>query len=162
MPIQTWKVCEKDDRWYKVKECCLERTLKIDDDFTACPIADGDELFPNGIFEFNITKIMEYIQKNSDNIPLVEVAVSDFCKDFSSINDSYVDTVDIYKPVILAEISPGRYNLIDGNHRMEKARRLRINKIRAYKLDAVHHMKFLTSKKAYAIYVEYWNSKLKE
>ena len=105
---------------------------------------------------------MEYIQENSESIPLVEVAVSDFYKDFSSINESYSDTVDIYKPVILAEISPGRYNLIDGNHRIEKARRLKTNSIRAYKLDVVQHMRFLTSRKAYTIYVEYWNSKLKE
>ena len=140
----------------------MERTLKIDDNFTPCPVEDGDELFPNGIFVFNITKIMEYIQENSESIPLVEVAVSDFYKDFSSINESYLDTVDIYKPVILAEISPGRYNLIDGNHRIEKARRLKTNSIRAYKLDVVQHMRFLTSRKAYTIYVEYWNSKLKE
>jgi len=63
----------------------------------------------------------------------VEVAVEDFYKDFSSINESHVDSVDISLPVLLAEISPGRYNLIDGNHRMEKARRMGINCMPAYK-----------------------------
>ncbi len=140
----------------------MERLLKIDEDFTPCSVADGDELFPNGIFVFNITKIIEFIQKNSDCILCVEVAVSDFCRDFSSIDECHVETVDIFKPVILAEISPGIFNLIDGNHRMEKARRLGIKNIRAYKLDVAQHMKFLTSKKAYAIYVDYWNSKLKK
>jgi hypothetical protein len=136
--------------------------LKRDNNFTPCPVATGDELFPNGIFVFNITKIIEYINKNPDNITLEEVAVSDFFKGFSSINESYVDSVEISIPVILAEISPGRYNLIDGNHRMEKARRMGITKIRAYKLNVEQHMRFLTSKKAYVAYVEYWNSKLRE
>ena len=98
----------------------MERILKRDNDFSPCPVADGDELFPNGIFVFNITKIIEYIKENSDRITLEEVAVSDFFKGFSSIDESYVNSAEISKPVILAEISPGRYNLIDGNHRMEK------------------------------------------
>lgn len=90
----------------------------------------------------------EYIQKNPSSITLEDVAVSDFFKGFSSINESNVDSVDISKPVILAEISPGRYNLIDGNHRMEKARRMGINSIRAYKLNVEQHIRFLTSKKS--------------
>jgi hypothetical protein len=64
-------------------------------------------------------------------------------------------------PVILAEISPGHYNLIDGNHRMEKARRIGVGSILAYKLDVNQHLKFLTEKKAYLSYIEYWNGKCK-
>jgi len=133
----------------------------IDKDFIPCPVDDDDELYPNGIFEFNITKIIDYIQNNPDSITLEEVAVSNFFKDFSSINESHVDSVDIFKPVILVEISPGQYNLVDGNHRMEKARRMGLNNIRAYRLNVEQHMRFLTSKKAYEAYIEYWNSKLK-
>ena len=140
----------------------MERPLKIDNDFTPCPVAAGDELFPNGIFVFNITKIIEYIQKNPVGISLEEVAVSDFPKAFSSINEFHVDSVEISKPVILAEVSPGRYNLIDGHHRLEKARRMGINSIRAYKLNAEQHIRFLISEKAFVAYVGYWNSKLKE
>lgn len=135
--------------------------LKADKDFTPCPVAAGDELFPNGIFEFNVTKILEYIEENPDDITVEEVAVSDFFEGFSLINESHMDSVEISQPVILAEISPGQYNLIDGNHRMEKARRMGINNLMAYRLNVEQHMKFLTSKKAYVAYIEYWNSKLK-
>ena len=135
--------------------------MKIDGDFTPCPVCAGDELFPNGIFEFNITKIIEYIQRNPESVPLEQIAVKDFPAAFSSINEPHVDSVEVSKPVILAEISPERYNLIDGHHRMEKARRMGIESIRAYKLDAHQHIRFLTSEKAYVAYVEYWNSKLK-
>jgi len=41
----------------------MTKMLKIDNGFTPCPTESGDELFRNGIFEFNITKLLEYIQK---------------------------------------------------------------------------------------------------
>ena len=104
--------------------------------------------------------MLECIEKNPDGVTLEEVAVSDV-KSFSSINESHMDSVDISRPVILAEISPGRYNLIDGNHRIEKARRLGVMSILAYRLHVEQHIKFLTSKRAYLTYIEYWNSKLK-
>ncbi len=139
----------------------MKKLLKVDNDFTPCPADIGDELYPNGIFEFNITKILEHIQRTPDGITVEDVAVCDFPNDFSSINESHVDSTDISIPVILAEISPGRYNLIDGNHRMEKARRMGVKTLVAYKLNVEQHISFLTSKKAYLAYVEYWNSKLK-
>ncbi len=139
----------------------MAHPLKMNDNFIPCPVAVGDELYPNGIFVFNITKITEYIQESADRVALGKVAVSDFPKEFSFINEAYVDSVDISKPVVLAEISPGRYTLIDGHHRLEKARRMGINSVRAYKLGVEQHMRFLISKEAYLAYVGYWNSKLK-
>ena len=139
----------------------MAKMLRVENNFTPCPVATGDELFPNGIFVFNITKILEYIQKNPDSITLEEVAVSDFFEGFSSVNEAYMDSVEISQPVIVAEISPGLYNLIDGNHRMEKARRMEIKSLPAYKLNVDQHILFLTSTKAYVTYVEYWNSKVK-
>lgn len=141
-----------------MKDFCLAKILKVDNNFIPCPAAAGDELFPNGIFEFNITKILEYIQNKLYDVTPEEVAVSDFIASFSSINEAHMGSVVISQPVILAEISPGRYNLIDGNHRMEKARRMGITSIPAYKLNVEQHMRFLTSKKAYVAYIEYWNS----
>lgn len=144
-----------------LEELQLVKMLKVDNNFTPCPINNGDELFPNGIFEFNIARILEYIENNPNEVELVEVAVDDFFKGFSSIDEFHVDSVEISRPVILAEISPGHYNLIDGNHRMEKARRMGITSILAYRLNVKQHMKFLTNKKAYLSYIEYWNSKLR-
>ena len=138
----------------------MGNVLQVDNNFTPCPVQDGDELYPNGFFEFNISKILEEIQKNPASFPLVEAAVSDFSPSFSSIEEEHLASVDISKPVILAEIAPGRHNLIDGNHRMEKARRLGIKSVPAYRLGVEQHLKFLTSQKAYVIYVEYWNGKL--
>ena len=137
----------------------MMQKLKADAGFTPCPVHDGDELFPNGIFEFNVTRILEHIENTPSDVDLVEIAVSDFCSEFSSLDESHVDSVDISRPVVLAEISPGNYNLIDGHHRMAKARRLGIDRMQAYRLTVLQHIAFLTSVKAYLSYVEYWNNK---
>jgi len=136
--------------------------LKANRNFCPCPIDDGDELFPNGIFEFNVTKMLEYIQNGSSDIALVEIKVSDFYREFSSINESHLQTVDISRPVVIAEISPGRYNLIDGHHRVEKAQFLSRESVSAYKLTVHQHINFLTSRSAYLAYVEYWNDKVRQ
>lgn len=137
------------------------KKLQVNKNFKPCPVNENDELFQNGIFVFNITKVLAYLQKNSAKIDLFEVAVEDFPKSFSSIKESHLNSVDISQPVVLAEISPGYYNLIDGNHRVEKARRTGIKSIFAYKLNVKQHLKFLTEKKAYLSFVEYWNGKCK-
>ena len=63
----------------RVEVCpILTRKLKIDSRFTPCSIEDGDELFPNGIFVFNITKMTEYITNHE--IPCEEVQVKDFSR----------------------------------------------------------------------------------
>ncbi|MFU8887920.1 MAG: hypothetical protein ACNA8N_04890 [Trueperaceae bacterium] len=33
--------------------------IQADPTFVPCPVGDGDELFPNGIFVFNVTRILE-------------------------------------------------------------------------------------------------------
>ncbi len=138
------------------------KKLKADGAFNPCPVDDGDELYPNGIFEFNITKMLEYIQGKPDGITIEEVAVSNFYRSISSINEAHVNSVELSRPVILAEISPGKYNLLDGHHRMEKARRTGVTSVLAYRLNVLQHISFLTSKKAYLAFIEYWNGKLED
>ena len=135
--------------------------LKIDNNFTPCPAIAGDEMRANGIFVFNITKMSEYIKNNLDSIMLQKITVKDFLESFLSINESHMETVDISQPIILAEIAPDQHNVLDGNHRMEKARRAGIKHLPAYKLNVNQHLQFLIDKTAYISYVEYWNSKLK-
>ncbi|MBI4309248.1 MAG: ParB N-terminal domain-containing protein [Candidatus Omnitrophica bacterium] len=139
----------------------MTKKFRVNKNFSPCTSGDEDEVYRNGIFEFNITKMIEYIRKNSANIRPEVVAVEDFCKEFSSIDEAYMDKVDVSQPVIIAEIAPGRYNLIDGNHRMEKARRMGLVSLMAYKMDVEQHMQFLTDKRGYVAYIEYWNSKLR-
>lgn len=136
--------------------------LKIDNHFVPCEVSDQDEYFQNGFFEFNITRMIKHIQEHQEDYSPCQVSVGEYPPCFSSINEGHVDSVDVTSPVILAEIAPGRYNLIDGHHRMEKARRLGLGANPAYILGPLQHTRFLTSQKAYEAYVGYWNDKLKE
>ena len=153
---------EKLKQYKMNKQQSHPRTLIPDKAFTPAEIRECDEYFVNGIFEFNITRMIEYIRIHPEIFIPEKVCVSEFYNDFSVIDEEYIDSVIIDDPVILAEIALGRYNLIDGNHRMEKAKRLGYKDIMAYKLSAEEHVRFLTTRDSYEMYIGYWNEKLKD
>ena len=103
----------------------MQKKLAVEKDYMPCPESDGDEIFMNGIFVFNITRMVEHILKNPDVFLPEDVSVKDL-HSFRSLNESHVNAADIRRPVILAEIAPSRYNLIDGHNRVEKAHRMGI------------------------------------
>lgn len=138
----------------------MANKLKLNKKFIPCEVSDGDEVFRNGIFQFNISKLIEYLASEHSDVVLSSLNVSEFPSCFSQINEAHIDSVDISKPIIIAEIAPGRYNIIDGNHRVEKARRAGIEILPCYRLTVEKHLPFLIDEKAYGAYVEYWNSKV--
>ena len=137
------------------------KPLKLNKKIVACEVNKGDEIYQNGIFQFNITKLIEHINKHPDKFSVEEVAISDINTVSSSINEAHVDSRDIILPVILAEIYPGLFNLIDGNHRVEKAKRIGTDNVPAYKWRIPEHLPFLIYQEAYESFVEYWNGKVK-
>ena len=139
------------------------RRLKLDKAFAPLPVDEGDELFPNGIFEFNVTKMLAFIEANPDKFPVEEAEVQRlqvFTPD--TLDEETIRHADLSKPVLLAEISPGRFNVIDGNHRVERAVREGLKTISARRIGPEQHLAFLTSVRAYEAYVRYWNTKLAE
>ena len=136
------------------------RKLKVDKAFVPCPVEPGDEIYPNGLFHFNITRMLKQIEQNPGEYPQEEILVENLYLLSPVTNDDDVSRADITKPIILAEISPGRYNVIDGHHRLERARRMKVKTIPAYRVHVHQHITFLTDTRAYLAYVEYWNSKI--
>jgi hypothetical protein len=137
--------------------------LKLAKSFEPCPIDAGDEVFRNGIFEFNVTRLSAFVEAQPERFAIESVAVASVPGyGDSHLDQATVDAADLSRPVLFAEIAPGRFNLIDGNHRMGKARRARVPTVMARKVSCPHHVAFLTSMKAYESYVEYWNGKVKE
>ena len=134
--------------------------LHLDPHFRPCEPLVGDEIYPNGIFEFNITRLLAYIgaEKRFRSEPVALDSIS-HVGESAGLNELAVVAADLTRPIILAEIAPGRYNLIDGHHRVAKARREGVPSIPAYRVDCPEHVTFLTSTAAYEAYVEYWNSK---
>jgi hypothetical protein len=143
------------------KEPTVPSRLNIDKKFQPRPVEEGDEAFRNGIFEFNITRLLSYMDAHAERFPIYLIAVADI-PDYggSRLDEEAVRAADLLRPVLFAEISPGRYNLIDGNHRVGKARLNGVPTIAARRVSCPEHVPFLTSTFAYEKYVEYWNSKL--
>jgi hypothetical protein len=120
---------------------CVPAKLKLAPAFEPCPIEGGDEVYRNGIFDFNITRLTAFIEAHTDRFPIEAVAVASTPNyGDSRLDQTSIAAADLARPVLFAEIAPSGFNLIDGNHRMA----------------------FLTSLMAYQKYVEYWNGKVKE
>lgn len=138
------------------------RKLKADKSFIPVPIEPGDEYYPNGIFVFNITKILDYIKKHKDEIPKQKIKVTAYYVPKPNLIEEHIEQADLSRPVILAEIRPGSYNLIDGHHRLEKANRMGMNELDAYFLSPEQHTMFLSTQKGYEAYIVYWNEKVEQ
>jgi hypothetical protein len=131
--------------------------------FQPLAIREGDELFPNGIFEFNISRLEELIASNSDRFAVEMTAIAPFVRlNYSSLDQDHISIADLTRPIILAEIAPGRFGLIDGNHRMAKAAKAGIATLPAFRVWFPDHVAFLTSQEAYFTYMAYWNEKVDE
>jgi hypothetical protein len=136
------------------------RKLKVDKRFTASEVLTDEELFRNGIFVFNISQLIKFIESNPSVIKKVTMSVKDIPDYSSDLDESHLKNANIDKPIIFGEIAPGRYNLIDGYHRVEKARRLGVKELWASKIDIEYLQPFFISEEAYKTHINYWNSKL--
>ena len=138
----------------------MTEKLKYDAKFEPVSIDEGNEYMVNGIFIFNITKMIDHINKNKKEYIRHKINVKTYKDDFCTINEEHLPKVDLSVPVIVAEIRPGSYRCIDGRHRLERACREGMEELYAYFLSPQQHMKFLTTKEGYGAYIEYYNSKI--
>lgn len=141
----------------------LAPKLRLNKRFQPCPVEPEDELYPNGIFVFNITRLQAFIDAHLDQFPAENIAVADLSAiGASGLDEDAVLRADLSRPILLAEISPGRYNVIDGNHRVGRARRDGLATVPGRRIASPVHIVFLTSGIGYERYVEYWNGKVRE
>ena len=138
----------------------MPKKLRYNPNFIPIALDDGDEYMPNGIFIFNITKMIADIDTNPDAYTRHKISVTAYRTGFANLNEEHIPNVDISIPIIVAEIRPGEYTVIDGRHRLEKAYREGIAELKAYILPPEQHTRFLTTKKGYEAYIQYWNSKI--
>lgn len=125
-------------------------------------IDDDEEYMANGIFVFNISKMIAHININPNAYEKRRISVNAYRRSDSNLDETYIQIADLTTPIILAEIRPGAYNAIDGRHRLEKAYRNGVPELEAYFLPPEQHMPFLTTQKEYEAYIQYWNAKVDE
>lgn len=136
--------------------------LKINPKFTPCQVDDGDEIYPNGVFHFNITKMLKYIEGNLSLFSVETVEVKAIHSELEkSLDEATIQKANLERPIILGEIAPNRFNVIDGNHRLEKAFREGILNLKAHRIGPKDHLQFLITEAGYKAYVNYWNEKIK-
>ncbi len=138
------------------------RKIKLDKNYIPIPTNKGDEIYPNGIFNFNISRMLEQITSGELDAKKEVINVSEWFKTHirGSVNEDHLPTVDIIKPVLQVEIRPGVFKIIDGNHRIEKACRSNVEFVNSYKLKGEQLVAFFADVRGYEAFVKYWNSKL--
>jgi hypothetical protein len=81
--------------------------LKLDKKFQPCPLDEGDEAYPNGIFHFNISRMLAFIDAHPEDFPLEHIPVADIPSYAgASLDEATVRSADLSRPVLLAEIAP--------------------------------------------------------
>src|SRR5690606_24659523 len=137
--------------------------MKIKRNFAPCPSFEKEEIFRNGIFDFNISRILEDIHSGRLPVEKEDILIQEWCKSHghhSSLNEDHLTTVDIDKTIIQAEIRPGFFTIINGNHRIEKAYWLGKSAISSYKLIGEQLIRHFITTHGCQAFMEYWNSKL--
>jgi len=94
------------------------------------------------LITWNITKIIEELDRVSMPIKYydVEYLVAKF---YDSVDTDYAMNTDITIPLIIASIEENKEKLLDGNHRLYKAKMLKIEKLPCYVLPLEFHKKFI-------------------
>jgi hypothetical protein len=142
------------------------RTLKLKKNYIPKKqINEELEIYKNGIFNFFISKILEDIENGifkpkKERINIEKWRKTHFTND--SLNENHLKTVNTRKPIIQAEISIEKFEIIDGNHRFEKAFRDGRKTITSYKIYSEELVSYFYDKQGYECFVKYWNSKLDE
>ena len=140
------------------------RKLKANRNFTPCvPVVD-DETFGGFPFTWNITHVQTWIDNNLDQVDLSVVQIAPPSKGVDSdfLDEAWIPEADLTKPVIIAWMRPEFFKLIDGNHRVAKARRMGVAELPAYYLTEQQHRQFFAREQADMMYVKYWNEKLEQ
>ena len=80
--------------------------LKLNKKFEPCAAETGDELFANGIFEFNISRLLAFIERHPQAFPVESVEVASLYRPSSDPADEQaIRTANLSRPIVLAEIA---------------------------------------------------------
>ena len=152
-----------------------KRALKPDPNHHAPDLREGEEGY-YGFFRINVSALRKVIEAHPEEFEQIVVPVKELRWGAKELIDKNIEKADLSRPIILAEIAPDRadfdkgfldseweirgYAMIDGNHRLEKAKRIGVTELPAYLVRMEQHIPFMFGN--FERYVDYWNSKLIE
>ena len=139
-----------------------KRVLRLNKNFEPSSI-QTEEVYA-GFLQFNISAILSDIASKKLIVQKKRIYLKKWFKEhsveFAVINQKHLPSVNLDTPVIQAELSIERYEIIDGNHRMQKAFDNGRTYINSYRLSGEQLADYLISKEQYESYVGYWNEKI--
>ena len=99
------------------------RKIKFTKNYKPAVSNPDDEIYPNGIFKFNISKILMDIKTGKIEVKSGSLNPKEWYKSHIQgvINKEHIPNVNTAKPILLGEIRPDYWTVIDGNHRLYKA-----------------------------------------
>ena len=134
---------------------------------------DRAEWFPVGVFSYNVSRIisdLEQFEKDPDAVRSFKASVIKrdinvaeairYNFGLGNLEKSHILQADIERPLIYVELAPDSYNLIDGNHRLAKAKQLGVEVLSAFFIQSHEAIRYLSSEAEYCDYVDYWNGKV--
>lgn len=129
---------------------------------------DREEWFPNGIFNYNVSRLIRDLAmdgaEKEKKTPWLYTAVGtcvsvddviDNCHGLGKMEEEHIQAADLERPLIFIELAPDSFNLIDGHHRLEKAKREGLTELPAWMVDAHAAIHYLGSEYEYSRYVGY-------
>lgn len=97
-----------------------------------------------GTMSGSIAWDIEKMKKDITQYPLKEYNTFELCeKNLFHGDEKYAMSTDISIPLIIVELTAGKEKLIDGNHRLFKAKKLNVKTITAYYLSETQHKKYI-------------------
>ena len=140
------------------------REMIFSPDFTIFRAGTEDELYVNGYFIFNISKLISLIPAGINAGYVMEKSVSvDRCLEYvdaTVMEERHIKAADLEKPIIFIEVAPDTYNLADGRHRICKAFKKKAKMLPAYFVRAEFAEHFLQDMDQYKAHCNYWNTKV--
>lgn len=127
---------------------------------------NSEEWYSCGIFRYDVMT-MKTLCRNGGNNRIIckNVSVKELSEQLYSdmdLKEIYIDKADLSEPVILGEIAPDNYHLMDGYHRLAKAMRQKVETLPAYFVKSDVAAQLILDDDAYKKYIIYWNTKVME
>jgi len=102
----------------------------------------GKNGIPTEFFIYNVSRLIKDLaadeNEKDSRVPWLNTAVKvpvsvkeaiDHCHGLGHLEEEHIQIADLNRPLIFIELAPDSFNLIDGHHHLEKARRQGIKEL---------------------------------
>ncbi|MFA8997923.1 ParB N-terminal domain-containing protein [Clostridioides difficile] len=118
----------------------------------------GDDTFTDSIVIWNISKLLVYLKSSRKHLyKLNKVQYTNLITHGQSVDESKIELVNLYEPIIVIDNYNGANLLIDGIHRVRKAQKHNCEYIYAYVVPFEEHIKFLKNRKYFDLMIELYS-----